>query len=55
MLRDAAGASAITGAPWLLAPAAAIVVTVIGVQLVIRGSEPAGRSRAGSPVRSPVW
>ena len=38
MLRDAEDISAITEAPWLMAPAAAIVLTVVAIQLVIRGS-----------------
>lgn len=38
MLRDAAAVSALTDAPWLLAPAGAIVMTVLGIQLVLRGS-----------------
>ena len=39
MLRDAEDISAITEAPWLMAPAAAIVLTVVAIQLVIRGSD----------------
>lgn len=39
MLHDAAGVAAITEAPWLMTPAAAIVLTVVAIQLVIRGSE----------------
>ena len=37
MLRDAGRVSAITEAPWLLAPAAAIVVTVAGVHMAVTG------------------
>jgi hypothetical protein len=33
MLREAAGVGAMVDAPWLLAPAAAIVITVFGVHL----------------------
>jgi peptide/nickel transport system permease protein len=43
MLKDAAGVSVMTDAPWLLAPAGAIVITVLGVHLVLRGGEPAPR------------
>ena len=45
MLRDAAGISAMTEAPWLLAPAAAIVLTVLAMQLAD------GRAGAIEPVR----
>lgn len=38
MLQDAAAVSALD-APWLLAPAGAIVVTVVAVHLVVRGAE----------------
>lgn len=38
MLQDAAGVSAMTEAPWLLAPAAAIVLTVLATQLATTGS-----------------
>jgi peptide/nickel transport system permease protein len=34
MLKDAGGISAMTEAPWLLAPAVAIVITVLGVHLL---------------------
>lgn len=44
MLQDAAGVSALTQAPWLLAPAAAIVLTVVAVHLVIR--RPSGAAAA---------
>lgn len=37
MLREAAGIAVITEAPWLMSPAAAIVLTVVGIQLVIGG------------------
>ena len=43
MLKDAAGVSVMTDAPWLLAPAGAIVITVLGVHLVLRGAEPVPR------------
>ena len=43
MLHDAAGITAMTDAPWLMAPAAVIVLTVVAIQLVIRGSD--SRSR----------
>lgn len=46
MLKDAAGVSVMTEAPWLLAPAGAIVLTVLAVHLVIRGAEPRARMRA---------
>ena len=39
MLYDAARVSAMTEAPWLLAPAAAIVLTVLAVQMVAGGGE----------------
>ena len=38
MLRDAAAPAAMAEAPWLLAPAGAIVVTLLGVHLVVRAS-----------------
>lgn len=43
MLKDAAAVSVMTDAPWLLAPAGAIVITVLGIHLVMRGAEPAPR------------
>jgi peptide/nickel transport system permease protein len=43
MLQDAAGIAAMTRAPWLMAPAAVIVLTVVAIQLVIRGSETRAR------------
>lgn len=45
MLHDAAGIAAITEAPWLMSPAAAIVLTVVAIQLVIRGTEGMFRRR----------
>ena len=45
MLQDATGISVITDAPWLMAPAAAIVLTVVAIQLVIRGSSVHGRQK----------
>lgn len=39
MLHDAGGIAALTEAPWLMTPAAAIVLTVVAIQLVIRGSD----------------
>ena len=43
MLKDAAGISAMTDAPWLMAPAVVIVLTMVAIQLVIRGSETRAR------------
>lgn len=54
MLRDAAGIMAMTRAPWLMAPAAVIVLTVVAIQLVIRGSETRARPRQGMSARAPV-
>ena len=36
MLQDAGRVSAITEAPWMLAPAVAIVTTVLAMHLVVR-------------------
>jgi peptide/nickel transport system permease protein len=38
MLQDAGRVSAITEAPWLLAPAAAIVLTVLASQMLTSGT-----------------
>jgi peptide/nickel transport system permease protein len=47
MLREAASASAIAAFPWLLSPAAAMFLVVLGLNLVLQGgSEPL---RAGAP------
>jgi peptide/nickel transport system permease protein len=54
MLQDAAGISAMTEAPWLLAPAGAIVMTVLAVHLVIRGSRPAVPVGGRGPVAQVV-
>jgi peptide/nickel transport system permease protein len=54
MLRDAAGIAALTRAPWLMAPAAVIVLTVVAIQLVIRGSEIRTRPRQGLSSRAAV-
>ena len=54
MLEDAAGITAMTEAPWLMAPAAVIVLTVVAIQLVIRGSETRARPRRGLSARAPV-
>ena len=43
MLKDAAAISAMTQAPWLMAPAVVIVLTMVAIQLVIRGSETRSR------------
>jgi peptide/nickel transport system permease protein len=43
MLHDAAGITAMTDAPWLMAPAAVIVLTVVAIQLVIRGDDTRSR------------
>ena len=43
MLKDAAGITAMTDAPWLMAPAAVIVLTVVAIQLVIRGGDTRAR------------
>ncbi|MDQ3486930.1 MAG: ABC transporter permease [Acidobacteriota bacterium] len=54
MLHDAAGIAAMTRAPWLMAPAAVIVLTVVAIQLVIRGSETRARPRQGLSARAAV-
>ena len=54
MLEDAAGITAMTRAPWLMAPAAVIVLTVVAIQLVIRGSDTRARRRRGLSARAPV-
>jgi len=53
MLRDAANVSAIADFPWVLAPAAAIFLVVLGLNLILQGSgvDPAAAFHAGSPVR----
>jgi peptide/nickel transport system permease protein len=47
MLKDAAAPAALIGAPWLLAPAGAIVLTLLGVHLVLRSSERATSGPGG--------
>jgi ABC-type dipeptide/oligopeptide/nickel transport system permease subunit len=54
MLHDAADIGAMTRAPWLMAPAAVIVLTVVAIQLVIRGSEKRARPRQGLSARAAV-
>ena len=38
MLQDAANMSLVAEAPWMLAPAAAIFVVVLGVNLIVQGT-----------------
>lgn len=45
MLRDAGGGRAIAEAPWLLAPAAAIVIAALAVNLLTAGDSAHGRAR----------
>ena len=51
MLRDAGGGRAIAEAPWLLAPAAAIVVAALAVNLLTAGGS--ARTRGRSPILLP--
>jgi peptide/nickel transport system permease protein len=54
MLKDASGIAAITEAPWLMAPAAVIVLTVVAIQLVIRGTGTRSRPRQKLGARATV-
>ena len=52
MLQEAGNIGALATAPWLLAPAVAIVSVVFAVNLLIESGRP--RASAGGPVRSPL-
>lgn len=52
MLQDAAGIAALAEAPWLLAPAAAIVLAILAIHRVAQADTPAGLSLAPRGVPS---
>jgi peptide/nickel transport system permease protein len=46
MLQEAANVAAISDAPWTLAPAAAIFIVVLAVNLIVQSPSPAARASA---------